>query len=72
MLLVEHHAEQVLAIVDRAYVLVNGRVAWEGEAATLAGDEALQARLLGLVEHEESVPAAPDSPASPAPAPVPA
>ena len=31
MVLVEHHAEQVLSIVDRAYVLVNGKVAWEGD-----------------------------------------
>jgi ABC-type branched-subunit amino acid transport system ATPase component len=52
MVLVEHHAEQVLSIVDRAYVLVNGKVAWEGHAATLADDHALQARLLGLVEQD--------------------
>ncbi|VTU36513.1 Ribose import ATP-binding protein RbsA [Variovorax sp. PBS-H4] len=56
MVLVEHHAEQVLSIVDRACVLVNGKVAWEGHAATLAADAALQARLLGLVEHDESAP----------------
>lgn len=52
MVLVEHHAEQVLSIVDRAYVLVNGKVAWDGHAATLADDHALQARLLGLVEQD--------------------
>ncbi|HTH80788.1 MAG TPA: branched-chain amino acid ABC transporter ATP-binding protein/permease [Ramlibacter sp.] len=50
MVIVEHHAEQVLAIVDRAVVLVNGRVAWRGHANELATDEKLQARLLGLVE----------------------
>ncbi|OSZ74722.1 branched-chain amino acid ABC transporter ATP-binding protein/permease [Hydrogenophaga sp. IBVHS1] len=50
MVLVEHHAEQVLSIVDRAVVLVNGKVAFEGDATTLAEDHALQARLLGLVE----------------------
>ncbi|VTU31986.1 LIV-I protein F [Variovorax sp. PBL-H6] len=50
MVLVEHHAEQVLAIVDRAVVLVNGRVAYEGSAAELAADAPLQARLLGLVD----------------------
>ncbi|WP_399697086.1 ATP-binding cassette domain-containing protein [Xenophilus sp.] len=50
MVLVEHHAEQVLAVVDRAVVLVNGRVAWQGDARELAADEALQARLLGLVD----------------------
>jgi energy-coupling factor transporter ATP-binding protein EcfA2 len=52
MVLVEHHVEQVLAVVDRAVVLVNGRDAWHGPAAALAADEALQARLLGLVEAE--------------------
>jgi len=50
MVIVEHHAEQVLAIVDRAVVLVNGRVAWQGAADELAADEKLQARLLGLVD----------------------
>jgi branched-chain amino acid transport system ATP-binding protein len=50
MVLVEHHAEQVLSIVDRAVVLVNGKVAFEGDATALAEDPALQARLLGLVE----------------------
>ena len=30
MVIVEHHAETVLPLVDRAYVLVNGRVAFEG------------------------------------------
>ena len=32
MVLVEHHAEMVLPIADRAYVLVNGRVAFAGDA----------------------------------------
>jgi branched-chain amino acid transport system ATP-binding protein len=50
MVLVEHHAEQVLSIVDRAVVLVNGHVAWEGAARELEADIALQGRLLGLVE----------------------
>lgn len=50
MVLVEHHAEQVLSIVDRAVVLVNGHVAYEGDAGDLAADTQLQARLLGLVE----------------------
>jgi ABC-type branched-subunit amino acid transport system ATPase component/ABC-type branched-subunit amino acid transport system permease subunit len=54
MVLVEHHAEQVLSVVDRAIVLVNGAVAWEGDSSTLAADGALQARLLGLVEHASS------------------
>lgn len=53
MLIVEHHAESVLALVDRAYVLVNGRVAFEGSARALEADQALQARLLGVVQAEE-------------------
>ncbi len=49
MVIVEHHAESVLAMADRAYVLVNGRVAYGGGAAELAADQALQQRLLGIV-----------------------
>jgi len=52
MVIVEHHAELVLPIVDRAYVLVNGQVAFAGGAGELEHDEALQARLLGVVETE--------------------
>ena len=56
ILLVEHHAGAVLPLVDRATVLVNGRVAFEGTSAALAGDPALQARLLGVVEQERRAP----------------
>ncbi len=52
MVIVEHHAETVLSIVDRAYVLVNGSVAYEGSAAALEADTALQHRLLGVVQPE--------------------
>ncbi|HVZ06423.1 branched-chain amino acid ABC transporter ATP-binding protein/permease [Rhodopila sp.] len=52
MVIVEHHAETVLPLVDRAYVLVNGRVAFEGTARALEQDEALQTRLLGVVHAE--------------------
>jgi ABC-type branched-subunit amino acid transport system ATPase component/ABC-type branched-subunit amino acid transport system permease subunit len=52
MIIVEHHAETVLPIVDRAYVLVNGQVAYEGGAKTLEADADLQARLLGVVHQE--------------------
>jgi ABC-type branched-subunit amino acid transport system ATPase component len=52
MVLVEHHAETVLPIVDRAYVLVNGQVAYEGSARALEADIPLQARLLGIVHQE--------------------
>jgi ABC-type branched-subunit amino acid transport system ATPase component/ABC-type branched-subunit amino acid transport system permease subunit len=52
MIIVEHHAETVLPIVDRAYVLVNGQVSYEGSARALEADHALQARLLGVVQQE--------------------
>ncbi|MBV9861966.1 MAG: ATP-binding cassette domain-containing protein [Alphaproteobacteria bacterium] len=52
MVLVEHHAETVLPIVDRAYVLVNGQVAFDGSARALEADGGLQARLLGIVHQE--------------------
>jgi ABC-type branched-subunit amino acid transport system ATPase component len=52
MVIVEHHAETVLPLVDRSYVLVNGRVAFEGSAQTLQADPDLQARLLGVVQKE--------------------
>ena len=52
MIIVEHHAETVLPIVDRAYVLVNGQVAYEGSARALEADTALQTRLLGVVQQE--------------------
>jgi ABC-type branched-subunit amino acid transport system ATPase component/ABC-type branched-subunit amino acid transport system permease subunit len=52
MVIVEHHAESVLPLVDRATVLVNGRVAFEGSAQALQHDQALQARLLGVVQNE--------------------
>jgi len=50
VLIVEHKAELILPICDRAVVLVNGTVAWQGDAAALAGDLALQERLLGVAE----------------------
>jgi branched-chain amino acid transport system ATP-binding protein len=50
IILVEHHAEKVLPVVERVYVLVNGRVAHAGLSADFAADHALQARLLGVVE----------------------
>ena len=54
MVIVEHHAETVLPLVDRAYVLVNGQVAYEGSARALEEDPALQARLLGVVQVTEA------------------
>jgi ABC-type branched-subunit amino acid transport system ATPase component len=56
LVIVEHHAESVLAMADRAYVLVNGRVAFNGTAEALAADEALQERLLGVTRMADTIP----------------
>ncbi len=56
LVIVEHHAESVLAMADRAYVLVNGKVAFSGDAATLAADVALQERLLGITKAADLLP----------------
>ncbi|RKP53323.1 ATP-binding cassette domain-containing protein [Pararobbsia silviterrae] len=53
LVIVEHHAESVLPMADRAYVMVNGQMAFAGSAQTLAGDAALQARLLGVTGEQE-------------------
>jgi ABC-type branched-subunit amino acid transport system ATPase component/ABC-type branched-subunit amino acid transport system permease subunit len=54
MVIVEHHAESVLPLVDRAYVLVNGAVAYEGDAVALETNPELQKRLLGVVQAEQA------------------
>ncbi|MGH2341261.1 ATP-binding cassette domain-containing protein [Segnochrobactraceae bacterium EtOH-i3] len=54
LVIVEHHAESVLSITDRAYIMVNGQIAYEGSAYALAKDPATQARLLGVAgEHDD-------------------
>lgn len=53
LVIVEHHAESVLAMADRAYVLVNGKVAFGGSAQALAEDDALQERLLVVAADAE-------------------
>jgi branched-chain amino acid transport system ATP-binding protein len=58
LVIVEHHAESVLAMADRAYVLVNGQVAFSGAAETLAADQALQERLLGFTQAADVMPSA--------------
>lgn len=56
VVIVEHKADMVLGLADRAYILVNGKTAFEGPAQVLAADPALQGRLLG-VKHEVHAPA---------------
>ena len=50
LMIVEHHAESVLGMADRAYVLVNGCVAYEGGATELVANTALQEQLLGVTQ----------------------
>ena len=48
MLLVEQNFQVAQALGDRVAVMDDGRVVHRGAMAELAGDEALQQRLLGL------------------------
>ena len=75
MIIVEHHAETVLPIVDRAYVLVNGQVAYEGSARALEADAGVAgaaarrraAGAVGGVATPSDLPAAPGSSVFPRP-----
>jgi branched-chain amino acid transport system ATP-binding protein len=53
LIIVEHDADAILSIADRAYILVNGAVAFEGDAAELAARPDLQARYLGIAHGGE-------------------
>ncbi len=48
IVLVEQNLNFALSIADRAYVLVKGEVAFEGQASALAADADLQHALIGL------------------------
>jgi ABC-type branched-subunit amino acid transport system ATPase component len=48
ILLVEQKVDIVMQMADRSYVMVNGRIAFEGSPATLHHDEELQQKLLGV------------------------
>ncbi|MGE0233194.1 MAG: ATP-binding cassette domain-containing protein, partial [Flavobacteriaceae bacterium] len=48
MMLVEHDSEKILSLADRIYVLVNGRIAFEGTSAAFEQDDQLRETLLGL------------------------
>jgi ABC-type branched-subunit amino acid transport system ATPase component len=52
LIIVEHDATAILQIADRAYILVNGSVAFEGSAEALSRDQTLQAKYLGLAHTE--------------------
>jgi len=48
MLLVEQNADLALALGDRAYVINNGKIEFEGAAQTLIDEHALRVKLLGV------------------------
>src|SRR3989475_557881 len=48
MLLVEQNADLALALSDRAYVISNGSIVWEGDARALHADQELRLKLLGV------------------------
>ncbi len=48
ILLVEHNVQLTLALADRVYVMSNGRIVHESDAASLAANTALQEDLLGV------------------------
>jgi ABC-type branched-subunit amino acid transport system ATPase component len=52
LIIVEHDAAAILQIADRAYILINGSVAFEGSADALSRDQGLQAKYLGLAHAE--------------------
>ncbi len=47
-LVVDRTVASVLSLVDRATVLVKGQVAYDGDPAALAGDQAMLGRFLGV------------------------
>ncbi len=49
LIIVEHDADAILQVADRAAIMVNGTVAYQGSASELAHDAAVQAKYLGLV-----------------------
>src|SRR5690606_12053475 len=48
ILMVEQRVDLALQMVDRAYVIVNGRVAYDGTARDLQQNKELQVKLLGV------------------------
>ena len=51
-LIVEQHAQKILALTDRAIILERGAVAWSGASQALLADPAALERLLGVGENQ--------------------
>ncbi len=60
VLLIEQNLGVATAVADRVAIMVNGRITQEMDAATLAADEALQQRLLGMGRQFETPVAEPE------------
>ncbi len=48
ILLIDKNLEALMQLADRHYIMEKGRVVWSGTSATLADDEALKSRYLGV------------------------
>ncbi|HEY9460788.1 MAG TPA: ABC transporter ATP-binding protein, partial [Paralcaligenes sp.] len=48
ILIVEQRVDLALRMVDRAYIMVNGHIAYEGAALELKENKELQVKLLGV------------------------
>lgn len=55
ILLVEQNLEMALALAERVYVLVNGRVARELSAANIAADRTILHQILGLSTEDDDI-----------------
>jgi len=47
-IIVEQHAQKILALTDLAIILERGAVAWQGDSSALADDAGTLERLLGV------------------------
>jgi ABC-type branched-subunit amino acid transport system ATPase component/ABC-type branched-subunit amino acid transport system permease subunit len=52
MVLVEHDSEKIMAVADRIYVLVNGRIAFHGTSEDFQRDTELRSSLLGIANND--------------------
>jgi uncharacterized protein (UPF0261 family)/ABC-type branched-subunit amino acid transport system ATPase component len=66
VLLIEQNLGVAIDVADRIGVMVNGRIAQEMPASTLAADRELQERLLGVRSNDDEVDAAAAGPVAPA------
>ncbi len=48
ILLVEYKVDLVLDFADRAYIMINGQIAYTGDSEVLRDDMATQAKFLGV------------------------